>query len=58
LGFLGITADVTGFTFDPPILIFALVTASLIQIMSNEANKDKIRSENKSKANNERNKEI
>lgn len=51
MGFLGITADVTGFSLDPPILIFAFLAATFIQVMKNEADKTnaKLEDEKKSK---------
>lgn len=41
LGFLGVTADVTGFSLDPPILFVAIIAASFLQFMKNEAQKEK-----------------
>lgn len=50
MGFLGITADVTGFSLDPPILIFAFLAASFIQVMKNEAEKSKSIEEEKKRS--------
>lgn len=41
MGFLGITADVTGFSIDPPIVIFAFLAASFIQFLKNSAEFEK-----------------
>jgi type III secretory pathway component EscT len=40
LGFLGITADITGFTFDAPILMVCLLLSSFIQLLKNTADED------------------
>ena len=41
MGFLGTTAEITGFVIDPPVLIGCLFFASLFQLMKNEAEKKK-----------------
>lgn len=41
MGFLGITADVTGFSIDPPILIFSFLLASFVQVLKNSAEEEK-----------------
>lgn len=46
LGFLGITADVTGFSFDPPVLVASVVLASILQILKNSAEDSKLAQKN------------
>ena len=41
LGFLGVTADVTGFSLDPPILVGAILIASFLQLIKNESERTK-----------------
>lgn len=37
LGFLGMTADISGFAIEPAILVGCVLMASFIQIIKNEA---------------------
>lgn len=50
LGFLGVTADITGFNLDNSILMIAFGFAAFLQVLKNEAEKES-REETKSEAN-------
>lgn len=39
MGFLGISADITGFSIDTPYLAAAIFAATFLQFMNNEAKK-------------------
>jgi hypothetical protein len=41
LGFLGITADVTGFSFDNSVLMIAVGVAAFLQILKNDVDSRK-----------------
>lgn len=41
LGFLGLTADVTGFELDSQILLVSIVFASFMQLVANSADKER-----------------
>lgn len=47
MGFLGITANVTGFSFDPSVLVFSVCLASVVQLLKNSADEEKALAEEK-----------
>lgn len=47
LGFLGMTADISGFVIDPPLLVGCVLLASFIQLIKNEAEKNERKLEEK-----------
>lgn len=40
MGFLGITADITGFELEPAILIFSMLMGCVLQILKDTADED------------------
>jgi hypothetical protein len=50
LGFLGITADITGFKLDPPVLIFTLLFSAMIQLVKDNADAELAQKKEQSKS--------
>jgi hypothetical protein len=40
MGFLGVTADITGFELEPAILIFSMLMGCVLQILKDTADED------------------
>jgi len=40
MGFLGVTADITGFELEPSILVFSMLFGCILQILKDTADED------------------
>ena len=57
MGFLGITADITGFSLDTDVLMIGLIISSLLQLIKSEVaqeNRAKLREERNAQKNDKR----
>jgi hypothetical protein len=50
MGFLGVTADITGFELEPSILVFSMLMGCIIQILKDTADEENERERTKNQA--------